>query len=222
MPAENTLVPTLPRSVSKTPIDLPGGVEAHENGLMFAEGLHMPFEQWVSLGQQLKKMHRFTALCVGDWLAYGDFEYRDVQWKKRMPNGVYEQAAKIMGCSEGYLRNLKSACARVNLSCRNDKLTAGHLIEIVSKAQPGQYEFWATKASVDGLSVKVLREALKSGNARHKPEPKDTGMATFIEQARQFARDYASEAEGWSDRYKKEVAAALLPILKDLGGKPLR
>lgn len=171
------------------------------------------------LGQQLKAMHRFTALCIGDWLAYGDFEYKDTQWRKQMPNGVYEQVAKVMGCGEGWLRNLKSVCLRIPPSIRSDKLTAAHLIEIAHRVDKGQYEFWIDKATKEGLSVKALRESLKRSLARVRTEPADTGMRSFLEEARQFTRSFLSQCDSWSPRYDREVAEALRPVLEHLASR---
>jgi hypothetical protein len=155
-------------------------------------------------------------MCIGDWLAYGEAKYQGPNKEKKVPMAVYERAAKLLGCSEGYLRNLKWACSKIPPSRRTDSLSVTHMVEIVSKSEPREYPKWISEVSEKKLSVKKLREALKESQTSYKIEPKDGGTSTFLEKARQFSRSYITESPGWTARYRKAVLDALGPILEDL------
>ena len=212
MPAKNTPATTPALSVSRV---LPDGCLAYRNGLVIPAGTS--HDSWLKIGTMVTDLARSSLWLIGDWLAYGQEEYKGQPGYERMQNELYAKIAGEVGLAEGTLRNAKYVCSAVNLSRRRDKLTFSHAMEIVGRAKSGQYDFWIDKVQQTGLSQKKLREELRKSNSSFKPEPGDVGVQTFLETARQFVRDFQSECPDWTPQYRAEVAKILGPVVKELG-----
>jgi hypothetical protein len=63
--------------------------------------------EWKNVGQQLGSCQRALNWWIGDWLAYGQAEYKDCIHGNRLPNGILRFASKLLGLDEGTLRNYK-------------------------------------------------------------------------------------------------------------------
>ena len=76
--------------------------------------------------QRLKLSRRLACQSLqrnGDLLVIG---------KKHYGDGLYQEVARILECSEGDLRNMKSLAERFPLSVRTDKLSWRHHYEVSS------------------------------------------------------------------------------------------
>ncbi len=155
---------------------------------------------------------------IGDFLAYGLENYKDKEWGKRVPDGLYEKYAAQTGLTVQTLTNAKYVCLKLPRSRRREKLTFAHAAEIVGRVPEGQFDYWIDRAITEDLSVKALREKLRESKAEVRPEPNDAGESTFLETARQFARDYLTAAPKWKPAYRVEVRKILAPVFDDLVG----
>lgn len=177
----------------------------------------MAYEDWMSVSSRVVEVTGAALWMLGDLLAYGHANFQDTHWGKRTPSELYERLARETGYAEGTLANARVVCSRFPLSRRRDNVSFGHAVEIVGRVKdPEQYEDWVDWVSESGASVRQLRERLRTNGAAVRREVGDTGVVSFLEIARQFARDYASAKDGFSAPMRIEVAKILGPVVRDL------
>jgi hypothetical protein len=199
---------------ASTSLSLPSGVQTFRHGLVIAAD--MPYDAWLAIGTKLTEVTGATMWMLGDWLAYGQFNYDASHWGKRTPNELYARLATETGYAEGTLRNAKCVCQALPLSRRRDKLTFGHAQEIVGRTSEDQFDHWIERTVNEGLSQKGLREKLRKAAAIYKPEAHDTGTGSFLETSRQFSRDFLAECDSWTPKFRAEVVRILTPVMVKL------
>jgi hypothetical protein len=118
-------------------------------GLQFPARL--PFQRWLSVGQQLSAVATSSAWCLGDWLAYGQDNY----------GSRYQKAVERTGLVYQTLRNYVWVARRFELSRRRETLSFGHHAEVASLPQPEQ-DFWLRKAEELGWSTSQLRHQVRA------------------------------------------------------------
>jgi len=89
---------------------------------------------------------------IGDLLNLGEHSYGE----------TYSQALSDTGLDEGYLRNLKWVCSRVELSDRSDKLSFSHHT-LVAPLDQDEQKKWLVLAVNNKWSVAELRAAMREG-----------------------------------------------------------
>jgi hypothetical protein len=186
-------------------------VQFTEHGLVLAEGIE--FEEWKAIGYYIRRVARSIEWAIGDWLAYGEFNYKDKVYSKRMPNGVYELASQIFGIAASTLKNYKYVAVHFNSSSRHDKLTLSHGYEIVSAKVPEtHYPIWAKEVVDGGLTTRQLRHKLRDSGKDHAPEPLDKPKPTIFGQANKFTIAFVHECRDWDKKQADEMAEILAPI----------
>jgi hypothetical protein len=80
-------------------------------------------DEWDQYLSIVKKIDEAKQWIIGDLLVIG---------KKHYGDGLYQEVARILECSEGDLRNMKSLAERFPLSVRTDKLSWRHHYEVSS------------------------------------------------------------------------------------------
>lgn len=134
-------------------------------------------KEWENYGEILKRVDEAKQWAIGDWLVDG---------KKHYGDGLYQQAAIILDCSEGDLRNMKSLAERFQLSVRTDKLSWRHHYEIASlkqiessnngklhlsdKSDHSKMQEFLKRAEVEKWSVRDLKEAVTQYKRRQDEE----------------------------------------------------
>lgn len=113
-----------------------------------------PFEQWLSIGQQLSAVCTSAAWCLGDWLVYGEHAYV----------GRYRQAIERTSLDYQTLRNYAWVARRFAMSRRRDTLSFGHHAEVAALSEPEQ-DFWLRKAEEHSWPVKNLRRQVRASLA---------------------------------------------------------
>lgn len=171
----------------------------------------------MSIGRKVTEVTGAAMWMIGDWLAYGQAHYLDSHWGKRVPEELYARIAEETGYAVQTLANAKYVCCKLPFSRRREKLTFHHAAEIVGRVPDGQYEFWIEKTVREGYTVKGLRETLRRALSTVRLEPHDTGTKSFLEQARQFARDYAASREKFNPKMRVELRKVLEEVVRDLG-----
>jgi hypothetical protein len=222
MPAEvSTLSLTPAQSVSG--IDLPAGATLHKNGIDLPEG--MGFDQWKLIGTRLVTIAHATLFALGDWLAYGEFNYKDTVWGKQLPPGIYEELEQHVDYAAQTLANAKYVCSRVERSRRRERLTFSQLLEIVSKVKTdAEIDLWQDRALKENLNRSQLREALRKAHAKFGPDPvpaRESPLLRFEDMEAFFVR----ESDGWSESFLEECARAMPRLLERLApyaAKPVK
>ncbi len=187
------------------------------NGLELPAGLTP--EQWQEIGNRLSAASAGVLFMWGDFFAYaeGAFEFRKgANGKRVLADGIYEEWAPRAGFEASTLRNAKNVCQAVNLSRRRENISFSQLCEIVGRAPEGQVDYWQDRVLRERLTVRALRVALKTSFAKHRDAPV-TPAVSFMSEVQAFVDAYRrSSAGGWDQKFKREVAKAILPVYRDL------
>ena len=78
-------------------------------------------DEWQNYGEILRRVDEAKQWAIGDWLVDGKRHYGD---------GLYEEAAGILGIPKGTLQNLKSLSDQFEFSRRREVLSWGHHAEV--------------------------------------------------------------------------------------------
>jgi hypothetical protein len=114
------------------------------------------FEDWARAGRRMGMTGRSAGWWLGDWLRYGNVRYGE----------RYARAARITGYDTQTLMNMVYVASRIDPSRRREKLSWSHHAE-VAPLEPSEQEHWLRIAEADHLSVRDLREAIRTGRAAH-------------------------------------------------------
>ena len=117
-----------------------------------------PFDEWMKLGEALKKANKTLQWWIGDWLNFGERKY----------GSMYGQAIDSTGYDYGTLANFKYVADKVEFSLRSENLSFNHHL-LVAKLDEKQQKFWLKEAEKKDLSIKELKTAIKRGEASEVP-----------------------------------------------------
>src|SRR3990167_209755 len=109
-----------------------------------------PIDEWLRIGEVLKKTNAATQWWIGDWLNFGEGKYGE----------MYSQALEATDYDYGTLRNFKFVASKVELSCRHDNLSFQHHWE-VAKLEQTEQKKWLKEAVRQHWNVKELRQGIK-------------------------------------------------------------
>jgi hypothetical protein len=147
--------------MAKEILSLPGSVTPC--GAIFPAD--MPYEQWESIGKNMRLCRESIKFYLGDWLNYGETAYGE----------KYAQALCGSDYDYDYLRNIAYVCRHVPMSLRSDKLTFGHH-QVVAPLLPSMQEAWINTAVDKNMTVRELREAIKLAQREHNPDLEEEGV----------------------------------------------
>ena len=161
-------------------------------GLQFPDGV-IAFEEWQQAGNRIARAANSAAWYLGDWLAYGEFQYSD----------RYRSVIDTVGVSYQTLRNYAWVARRFSLSRRRDKLTFYHHMEVARLPEEDQ-DHWLDQAVEHNWSVHRLRRQLR--RVRDGEEEKDSTKAVLpridadqerLDRWRAAAEQADTSLEGW-------------------------
>ena len=195
------------------PPELEGRVRFTANALEIERGLS--FEEWKALGWRLRGYSRAVNLWIGDWLAYGEFEYRDAAYGKRLPNGVYDIAAEIFDRQPKTLRNYKWVCSSIEPAKRTTGFTMQHGLELLSAhVPPSQIGVWIREIEAEGMKTRPLRRRLRDAYTTAPPEPQDDGDNDILSQTNQWVIDFQRASRSWTDEQWRAYRELLDPVFR--------
>lgn len=143
-------------------VEKAGGVFLGPNGqpvgLQLPPGL--PYDRYEAIGKMFWAAHELTRWCVGDWIAYGEDEYRD---------DIYLQAVGMTGLSKNTLENYASASRMVPPQRRRPNVSHSIHVEVKGLPPNSQRRLLA-KAERDHLTKEAVRELVREENG-HPPKP---------------------------------------------------
>lgn len=127
---------------------------ASDIGEVSAVGWHGPanmdFDEWMRVGNTLQQVGNSINWWVGDWLNYGEKRYGE----------TYAQAVEITGWEAERLMNAKWVASAIQTSLRKENLSWSAHKE-VAKLPHEEQRFWLNKASIEGMKVRELRDAIR-------------------------------------------------------------
>ena len=120
----------------------------------------LDFAEWIGYGRRLGLMSRGAQWWIGDWLRFGNIQYR----------GRYMNASKVTGYDTQTLMNLSYVAARIEVSRRREKLSWSHHAEVAA-LPPEEQDRWLEFAESERLSVRSLRAHLRFRASHAQSEP---------------------------------------------------
>jgi hypothetical protein len=125
-------------------------------------GDSLPFEDWITVGQNLDRFMRASAWWLGDWLVYGERAYGQ----------RYKAALSVTSLDYQTLRNYAWVARSVEASRRRDSLSFQHHAALAALPEPEQ-ELWLQRAERYRWSRNELRRHLLASR-RPSPTTADT------------------------------------------------
>jgi hypothetical protein len=146
--------------LATTPLVLDRDISVTALGLHFQR--HPDFEDWSALGIQMARALRCMEFVIGDWLVYGDENFRR-KGPGRPTNCNYEEAIRTTGLDVAILRDYAYVSRHVHMSRRTDKLSWTHH-RLVAKLPPEKQRHWLELAAKhpERISVKRLRKSINA------------------------------------------------------------
>ena len=138
----------------------------------------IPFSEWVAHGRRLGVMGRGVGWWLGDWLRFGNAAYGE----------RYGPAARMTGYDRQSLMNMAYVASRFEASRRRENLSWSHHAEIAA-FEPAEQDEWLERAERDRLSVRDLREAIRTRRRGVKAEERAEPDAAPAEAAAPHSPD---------------------------------
>jgi hypothetical protein len=129
----------------------------HENGL---EPIGDPtMQDWLTCGRFIYQSSKSIHFVIGDWLAFGEFKWRD----------SYREAVALTGFKYQTLADDKWVSSRIELSRRRDNLSFEHHKE-VAKLPDDQQEELLSYAEDKQLNRDDFRKVVRQQTMQDKPK----------------------------------------------------
>ena len=126
-------------------------VTVKSTGLDIKQGL--PIDDWLELGNTLKKVESGIQWWIGDWINYGEKNYGE----------MYTQALESTDYTAGTLRNMAYVARKVELSRRHDNVSFVKHQE-VANLEPEQQEEVLSNIEENSLTNRETRQLVKKIN----------------------------------------------------------
>lgn len=139
---------------------------------------NLSHEDWQQVGSKIKDANKTLGLIIGDWLnAYPG------EWGK-----MYDEAREITGLSERRLQEFKQITESIKLRERSRNLSMQHHKQVIKfKDNPEKQVYWLDKAEKEGLSARVLSEAIKQSEVVETEKEAEKSNDGGIEEKDEFA-----------------------------------
>lgn len=147
----------------------------------------LTFEEWSQVASSLGNAARGIAFVIGDWLVYGEANFRKGPAASRVATDAYDAAIQTTGLDRSTLHNYAYVARRVARNRRNDALAWEHH-KVVAKLPAAEQRRWlalaAPKKNQRALSTMRLRKSILAGRVLTPEEmvadPADRGITNHI------------------------------------------
>lgn len=182
----------------------------------------LTFEEWSQVASSLGNAARGIAFVIGDWLVYGEANFRKGPAASRVATDAYDAAIQTTGLDRSTLHNYAYVARRVARSRRNDALAWEHY-KVVAKLPVAEQRRWlalaAPKKDQRALSTMRLRKSILAGRVLTPEEmvadPADRGMKNHIPHINRLCAWWSDMKDSkWPQRATAEQVEALLRDFK--------
>jgi hypothetical protein len=111
----------------------------------------LSFEEWIGQGRKLGLMGRNVGWWIGDWLRFGNAAYGE----------RYVRAARVTRYDVQTLMNMVYVASHIERPRRREGLSWSHHAEVACLS-PTEQDRWLDRAEEERLSVRCLRQELRS------------------------------------------------------------
>ena len=182
----------------------------------------LTFEEWSQVASSLGNAARGIAFVIGDWLVYGEANFRKGPAASRVATDAYDAAIQTTGLDRSTLHNYAYVARRVARNRRNDALAWEHH-KVVAKLPAAEQRRWlalaAPKKNQRALSTMRLRKSILAGRVLTPEEmvadPADRGMKNHISYINRLCAWWSDMKDSkWPQRATAEQVEALLRDFK--------
>lgn len=182
----------------------------------------LTFEEWSQVASSLGNAARGIAFVIGDWLVYGEANFRKGPAASRVATDAYDAAIQTTGLDRSTLHNYAYVARRVARNRRNDALAWEHH-KVVAKLPVAEQRRWlalaAPKKNQRALSTMRLRKSILAGRVLTPEEmvadPADRGMKNHIPHINRLCAWWSDMKDSkWPQRATAEQVEALLRDFK--------
>ena len=182
----------------------------------------LTFEEWSQVASSLGNAARGIAFVIGDWLVYGEANFRKGPAASRVATDAYDAAIQTTGLDRSTLHNYAYVARRVARSRRNDALAWEHH-KVVAKLPVAEQRRWlalaAPKKNQRALSTMRLRKSILAGRVLTPEEmvadPADRGMKNHIPHINRLCAWWSDMKDSkWPQRATAQQVEALLRDFK--------
>lgn len=161
-------------------------------------------QEWSSLGEILRRMEASIQWLIGDWLVFGEREYKE----------TYAKTVEATGYDYGTLRTYAYVCSKVDLSIRIDKLSFAHHQLVAPFQLPDgspdteKQAEWLQKAVENEWSIAQMREAMSRKRQIVEPfiSPKfDKSLLTLLGEYKKLEGEQRRRAIEYLERTLEEM-----------------
>lgn len=182
----------------------------------------LTFEEWSQVAPSLGNAARGIAFVIGDWLVYGDANFRKGKAASRVATDAYDAAIHATGLDRTTLQNYAYVARRVSRNRRNDALAWEHH-KVVAKLPAAEQSRWlslaAPKKNQQAISTMRLRKSIIAGRVLTPDEmvadPADRGRNNHIPYINRLCAWWSDMKENkWPQRATAEQVETLLQDFK--------
>lgn len=182
----------------------------------------LTFEEWSQVASSLGNAARGIAFVIGDWLVYGEANFRKGPAASRVATDAYDAAIQTTGLDRSTLHNYAYVARRVARSRRNDALAWEHH-KVVAKLPVAEQRRWlalaAPKKNQRALSTMRLRKSIIAGRVLTPEEmvadPADRGIKNHIPHINRLCAWWSDMKDSkWPQRATAQQVEALLRDFK--------
>ena len=182
----------------------------------------LTFEEWSQVASSLGNAARGIAFVIGDWLVYGEANFRKGPAASRVATDAYDAAIQTTGLDRSTLHNYAYVARRVARNRRNDALAWEHH-KVVAKLPVAEQRRWlalaAPKKNQRALSTMRLRKSILAGRVLTPEEmvadPADRGMKNHIPHINRLCAWWSDMKDSkWPQRATAQQVEALLRDFK--------
>ncbi len=178
----------------------------------------LTFEEWSQVANSLGNAARGLAFVIGDWLVYGDANFRQGPAASRVATDAYDAAIQATGLDRTTLHNYAYVARRVSRNRRNDALAWEHH-KVVAKLPVAEQRRWlalaAPKKNQRAISTMRLRKSIIAGRVLTPDEmaadPADRGRKNHIPNINRLCAWWSDMKDNkWPQRATTEQVETLL------------
>jgi len=178
----------------------------------------LTFEEWSQVANSLGQAARGIAFVIGDWLVYGDANFRQGPAASRVATDAYDAAIQATGLDRTTLQNYAYVARRVARNRRNDALAWEHH-KVVAKLPVAEQRRWlalaAPKKNQRAISTMRLRKSIIAGRVLTPDEmvadPADRGKNNHIPYINRLRAWWSDMKDSkWPQRATAEQVETLL------------
>jgi len=178
----------------------------------------LTFEEWSQVANSLGQAARGIAFVIGDWLVYGDANFRQGPAASRVATDAYDAAIQATGLDRTTLHNYAYVARRVSRNRRNDAPAWEHH-KVVAKLPVAEQRRWlalaAPKKNQRAISTMRLRKSIIAGRVltpdKMVVDPADRGRNNHIPYINRLCAWWSDMKDSkWPQRATAEQVETLL------------